>query len=101
MFEIVTKFTRLSSEWDFFYTAHKSHAVVLSIAEQFIKSPGHREIKVISEEQLKIEISMTFDTVEHFQQFIRNNLELIEQRNQLVEDWCSKTKHTYEWYIKY
>jgi hypothetical protein len=98
MFEIVAKFTRQSPEFDFFYTAHKNHSVVLRIYEQFSNTVGHRDLTVLRNDNDCMEISMTFDSAENFWQFIKGNIELIEQRQQLIDQWCSKTGHVYSWY---
>jgi len=98
MFEIVAKFTRQSPEFDFFYTAHKNHPVVLSIYKQFSNTVGHKEIKVVRSDDQCMEILMSFNSAENFWQFIKDNNELIEQRQQLIDQWCSKTGHIYSWH---
>jgi hypothetical protein len=97
MFEIVAKFNRQSTDFDFFYTAHSSHPVVLNIHEQFVKAPGHRELAVLRNDNDCMEISMSFDSAEMFWQFAKNNIELIDQRQQLIDQWCAKTGHVYSW----
>jgi hypothetical protein len=97
MFEIVAKFNRQSTDFDFFYTAHKSHPVVLNIHEQFLKAVGHRELTVLRNDYDCMEISMSFDSAENFWQFAKNNITLIEQRQQLIDQWCDKTGHVYSW----
>jgi len=98
MFEIVAKFTRQSPEFDFFYTAHKNHPVVLSIYKQFSNTVGHKELTVIRNNDDCMEISMTFDTADTFWQFVKDNSKLLEQRQQLIDSWCARTGHVYSWY---
>jgi hypothetical protein len=98
MFEIVAKFNRQSDDFDFFYVAHKKHPVVLGIYERFVGTVGHKELKVIRDDNQCMEISMTFDDADTFWQFAKDNIKLIEQRQQLIDQWCAKTGHVYSWY---
>jgi len=97
MFRIITTFLRPDTSNKFFYEEYKTHPVVLSMSERFYSAPGHINIKVILEEELKIEIVMDFETSEDFWNFAKKNYDVIEQRKQLVYDWCGKVNHVYGW----
>jgi hypothetical protein len=67
------------------------------MSERFHAAPGHIDIKVILEQELKIEIAMNFESSEDFWNFAKQNYDIIEQRKQLVYKWCDKVDHIYGW----
>ena len=97
MFRIITTFIRQDMSNKFFYEEYKTHPVVLSMSERFHSAPGHIDITIISEDDLKIEIAMNFESSEDFWNFAKKNYDVIEQRKQLVYDWCDKVNHVYGW----
>jgi hypothetical protein len=67
------------------------------MSERFHAALGHIDITVISDDDLKIEIAMNFESSEDFWNFAKKNYDVIEQRKQLVYDWCDKVNHVYGW----
>lgn len=97
MFQIITTFIRPDISNKFFYEEYKAHPIVLSMSERFNAAPGHIDLKVISENELKIEIAMSFESPDDFWNFAKRNYDVIEQRKQLVYEWCDKVNHVYGW----
>jgi hypothetical protein len=54
----------------------------------------------VLEEELKIEIAMNFESSDDFWNFAKQNYDIIEQRKQLVYEWCDKVSHVYGWRIE-
>ena len=100
MFQIITTFIRPDTSNKFFYEEYKTHPVVLSISERFHSAPGHIDIRVVLEKELKIEIAMNFESSDDFWNFAKQNYDIIEQRKQLVYEWCDKVSHVYGWRIE-
>jgi hypothetical protein len=65
--------------------------------ERFHSAQGHIDLTVILEDDLKIEIAMNFESSEDFWNFAKKNYDVIEQRKQLVNEWCDKVNHVYGW----
>jgi len=100
MFRIITTFIRQDMSNKFFYEEYGSHSTVLLIREKFFNTPGHREIEILLDSDLKIEIAMNFDSAEHFWKFAKDNWLIIEDRKQLINEWCDKVGHIYGWRIE-
>lgn len=96
MFKITVTFQRSTTEAEFFYTAFADHPVVLGLKEKFESHPGFRGKEILVEEDYRVEIAMNFDTVENFLDFAKANQDLLDQRTELIADWCEKNNHTFE-----
>ena len=100
MFRIIATFTRLDTTDKFFYEEFEDHPVVVDIQDRFARSNGFLGKDLLLIEDLKIEIAMNFETADNFWEFAKINHDIIDQRNTLVEQWCSSVNHKYSWRIE-
>lgn len=100
MFKIITTFTRLDTSNNFFNEEFKDHPVVVAIHDQFATSNGFLGKEILLNEGLVIEIAMKFETAENFWEFARLNHDIIDQRKNLIDSWCTRVNHKYSWRIE-
>lgn len=94
--KIIVTFKRTTKDADFFYTAFAEHPVVLALKDKFESHSGFFGKEILVEEDYRVEIAMNFDTVENFLDFAKSNQELLDQRKELIENWCKQNSHTFE-----
>ena len=100
MFRIITTFTRLDTTNKFFNEEYENHPVVVDIHNRFAKSNGFLEKEILMNEELTIEIAMNFETADNFWEFAKINHDIIDQRKNLIEQWCASVNHKYSWRIE-
>jgi hypothetical protein len=96
MFRAVVIFQRPNTLSKFFYHEYVDHPVVVDIQKSFESSQGFLSKKILVNEELKFEVAMEFETFENFMSFVESNKNLIDQRNALVEEWCTKNNHSFD-----
>ena len=100
MFKIITTLTRMDDTNNFFYEEFKDHTIVVAIQDQFARSNGFLGKEILLNAPLIVEIAMKFETAENFWEFARLNHDIIDQRKNLIEDWCKRVNHKYSWRIE-
>lgn len=96
MFRAVVTFKRPDASANFFYQQYINHPVVKEIQSRFESSQGFLGKKILIQEELRFEVAMEFDNFENFMSFVESNKDLIDQRNELVKDWCENNNHIFE-----
>lgn len=96
MFRAVVTFKRPDSLSKFFYHEYVDHPVIVDIQKSFESSQGFISKKILVDDELNFEVAMEFDTFENFMLFVGSNKDLIDQRNALVEEWCTKNNHSFD-----
>lgn len=96
MFRAVVTFTRPNTSANFFYQEYIDHPVIKEIQSKFETSQGFIGKKILLSEELRFEVAMEFDSLENFMSFVDSNKSLLDQRNNLVVEWCSKNDHVFE-----
>lgn len=95
MFKIVVEFKRPNTDAEFFYTAFAEHPVVLALKDAFESHIGFCGKEILVEEDYRVEIAMNFNSVENFLDFSKKNQPLLDQRMELIQDWCSQNQHVF------
>ena len=98
MFKIVTVFTRPASTHNFFYDQYADHIVVIQLKEKFQQSQGFLGKEFLKQEDHIIEIAMCFSSQKDFFNFVIANKELLDQRSELIRQWCITSNQTYNFY---
>ena len=98
MFKIVASFFRNNLDHKLFYDEFFDHRTITLIHEKFYSSIGFVKKEIIKETELQIDIAMVFETETDFLNFAINNQELLEERSKLINEWLTKTGHSYKYY---
>lgn len=98
MFKIVTVFTRLETTDNFFYDQYADHTVVVQLKEKFQQSTGFLGKEFLKQEDLIVEIAMCFESQSDFFNFVTANKQLLDQRFDLINQWCQISNQTYNFY---
>lgn len=97
-FAIVAKFSRKNDIDDFFYHRYQDHPVVLEIKNRFESTGGHVGKSILVDSFEVFEVALVFETQEDFIEFVLKNENILQQRNDLINEYCEKTGHRYEYY---
>jgi antibiotic biosynthesis monooxygenase (ABM) superfamily enzyme len=93
--KIVVTFNRPNSSHKFFYEEYDQHPVVMALYSNFESYPGFLKKEILLETETTAEVAMSFNTLEDFLNFSKDNKNLLDQRKALIEEWCQQTGHTF------
>ena len=96
MFKITAVMDRTNTDHDFFFYAMGE--LQEEMRQAFFNAEGFIDMTVDVEEELHMEASMNFETVDHARKFssIEKNKQLLEERAELVKLHNEATGHTYQ-----
>lgn len=99
MFKIVSSFSRVNFDYNFFYHDHNQHPVVLEILETAKKTQGFLGLFEIFCDEYKHDVGLGFETSMNFQEFLQANQVILNKRSELLSEYCKRTGHEYKYYI--
>lgn len=99
MFKIVASFTRPNTDYEFFNDIYMNHDIVKQIQKNAERIPGYLGIdENVYRDDFRCDKGLCFEDLDSFYQFGRENKELLDQRLQLINEYCARTKHEYKYY---
>lgn len=101
MYKVVAVFTKLDAEDPFFCDTeeYKDNSLVQDLHKAADATGKYHGMELISEDLHKKEMAMLFDSKQDFEMWAYSNMELLEERKEMINTWCEITGHGYDFYF--
>jgi hypothetical protein len=101
MYKVIAIHTKLDAEDPFFCDTEEylENDIVLELHKKAAETGKYHGIEEISADSYKKELAMLFDSKQDFEMWAYSNMELLEERKEMINTWCEITGHGYDFYF--
>lgn len=100
MFKVVASFTRTNTDHEFFNDIYMDNEIVIELHRSAEKIPGYLGLdEDIYRDEFRCDKAMCFDSEQSFYEFAVKCKSLLDQRLELINEYCQRTGQVYKYYM--